>query len=255
MPQATQPATQPTTPTRDAGDLIAATCAGTRPSPYRFIHKALRVMLCQALLATGRLDADDAGERQRVVDEVERLLGFCADHLAHENHFLLAPLRERAPRAARAFQHDHDEHLDSIDALRLLLQRLRDADTQAPALAQQLHLRLSLFVADNLPHMVEEESTQTQALWDHFSDAELGAMLGALHASLSPAETATCVAWMARGLNTAELVQMLDEMRQGAPAPVFAEMAGLVQQTVDAPRWARVARALGLPPVPGLMTC
>ncbi len=253
MPQAFQPSHAH--PTSDAGDLIAVTCAGTRPNPYRFIHKALRVMLCQALLATGRLDADDAGERQRVVDEVERLLGCCADHLAHENHFLLTPLRERAPRAALAFQHDHAEHLESIDALRLLLQRLRDATDDAPALAQQLHLRLSVFVADNLPHMVEEESTQTQALWDHFSDAELAALLGALHASLSPAETATCVLWMARGLNTRELVQMLSELRQGAPAPVFAELAALVQQTVDAPRWATVARALGLPPVPGLMTC
>lgn len=242
-------------PTHDAGDMIAATCAGTRLNPYRFIHKALRVMLCQALLATGRLDADDAAARGRVVDEVERLLGFCADHLAHENHFLLAPLRERAPRAALAFQHDHAEHLESIAALRLLLQRLRDAGADAPALAQQLHLRLSVFVADNLPHMVEEESTQTQALWDHFSDAELGDLLGALHASLSPDETATCVLWMARGLNTAEVVQMLAEMRQGAPAEAFAAMADLVQQTLDAPRWATVARALGLPPVPGLMTC
>jgi hypothetical protein len=154
-----------------------------------------------------------------------------------------------------AFQHDHAEHLESIAALRLLLRQLRDAGSDAPALAYQLHLRLSVFVADNLPHMVEEESTQTQALWQHFSDAELAGLIDALHASLSPAEMATCVLWMARGLNTSELVQMLDELRQAAPAEAFAAMAGLVQQTLDAPRWARVARALGLPPVPGLMTC
>lgn len=249
---------QSSTQTPDAGDLLAAVSTTPRMQPYRFIHKALRVMLFHALQLSGSLDAADAGERQRIVDEVERTLEFCADHLAHENHFLLAPLRERAPRAALAFQSDHLEHLESIAALRLLLQRLRDAgDTgdDAPALAYQLHLRLSVFVADNLPHMVEEESTQTQALWAHFSDAELDALTAELHASLSPAEMATCVLWMARGLNTSELVQMLTELRQGAPAEAFATMAGLVQQTLEAPRWARVARALGVPPVPGLMTC
>lgn len=242
------------TQTPSRREPLAPVCAAQRVQPFRFIHKALRVMLFHTLQRSGALDATEPLERAAVVEEVERLLSFCADHLAHENHFLLAPLRERAPRAVLAFQHDHQDHLDSIAALRLLLRRLRDAgEHEAPALAYELHLRLSDFVADNLPHMVEEESTLTQALWEHFGDAELAGLLDALHASLSPQETATCLQWMARGLNHHELVMVLADIRRHAPAPVFAEMADVVRQHLATPRWARLARALGLPPVPGLV--
>lgn len=236
------------TQTPSRREPLAPVCAAQRVQPYRFIHKALRVMMFHTLQRSGALDADEPRERAAVVEEVERLLAFCADHLAHENHFLLAPLRERAPRAVLAFEHDHQDHLDAIAALRLLLARLRDADAQdASALAYELHLRLSDFVADNLPHMVEEETTQTQALWDHFSDAELDGLIGALHASLSPQENITCLQWMARGLNHRELVMVLADMRQHAPAPAFTAMADVVRQHLPTQRWARLARALDLP--------
>lgn len=235
---------------------LAAVCAAQRVQPYRFIHKALRVMMFHTLQRSGTLDASEPRERAAVVEEVERLLAFCADHLAHENHFLLAPLRERAPRAVLAFEHDHQDHLDTIAALRLLLARLRDAgEHDAQALAYELHLRLSDFVADNLPHMVEEETTQTQALWEHFSDAELAGLLDALHASLSPQENLTCLQWMARGLNHHELVMVLADLRQHASAAAFAGMADVVRQNLPTQRWARLARALGLPPLPGLGSC
>lgn len=159
-------------------------------------------------------------------------------------------------RTARraAFHEDHLEHLDAIGGLGRLLQALRDApDAQAPALAYELFLRLSVFIGENLAHMAEEESTLTQALWEHFSDAELADMEAALHATLAPHEMAFYLRWMAQGMNASETAALLAGARSGMPAEQFGQLAAIVQAAVPAPRWAAVARALGLPPAPGLV--
>lgn len=242
-------------PTLTTSTDLAEACASTRAQPYRHIHKALRVLFGHVLRRAGALDSADTQERAELVDEVERLLATCADHLAHENRFFHAPLRERAARSVRAFDDEHHEHLATIEALQLLLGRVRDGGDEAPARAYELYLRLSVFVADSLSHMAEEESTLTQALWHHFSDDEIAGMTAALQATLSPQESAYYLRWMARGLNGAELAALFAEARAQAPAQVFDGLLDIARQELDTPRWARVARALGVPPAPGLVAC
>jgi hypothetical protein len=169
-------------------DALVAACASARVQPYRALHKALRARLAHTQLRAAVLDAADPRDRAALVDEVERALAVCAEHLAHEDRFLHEPLRARSARAVLALHHDHLDQLDGIAALRLLLQRVRDAGDDGATLAYELSLRLSQFVADNLAHMAEEESTLTGALWAHFTDAELVALTDALHESLSRGE-------------------------------------------------------------------
>lgn len=229
-----------------SNDALAAACAGTRLQPYRFIHKALRRELFAVLQAAGALDVTLWEERNRLVAEVERVLAVCADHLAHENQFLHEPLRARLPRTVVPFDDDHAEHLASIDALRLLLQRVRDAGDDAAALAYELYLRLSQFVGENLAHMAEEESTMTRALWAHFSDAEIAGFVDGIHATLSPEENAMFVRWMAHALNATEQAQLLGDLRAHAPAEVFEAMSALVRHEIGAARWMRLREALDL---------
>jgi hypothetical protein len=228
-----------------------------RPQPYRHIHKGLRVLLTHTLQRAGALDADDAAERAALVRELELLLTVCTDHLAHENHFFHEPLRRRAPRAVLAFDEDHREHLGAIAHLRLHLQRVRDAGdhpgADAAALAYALYLDLSRFVAENLAHMAEEEATLTRALWQHFGDDEIRRLEDALHATLSPDESAFYLRWMARGLNVAELHALLADARAAAPAAVFDGLLDIATAELGTDRRARLLRALGLPAVPGLV--
>ncbi len=241
-------------PATDAIATASATAA-SRVAPYRYIHKGLRVLMAHTLQRAGALDAADQADRAAIVKEVERLLATCTDHLAHENRFFHEALRARAPSAVRPFHNDHLHHLEAISALHRLLQRLRDAAPEkAPVLAYELFLRLSVFVGENLAHMAEEESTLTQALWAHFSDAELAAIEGALHATLEPEDMAFYVHWMGQGLNASEAIALLGDLRAHAPAEVYAVTAGDIEDVMPVQRWARVARGLGLRPVHGRMT-
>lgn len=235
-------------PAADAIATASATAA-SRLAPYRYIHKGLRVLMAHTLQRAGALDAADETDRAAIVKEVERLLATCTDHLAHENKFFHEALRARAPSAVLPFHNDHLHHLQAISALHRLLLRLRDAGPEkAPVLGYELFLRLSVFVGENLAHMAEEESTLTQALWAHFSDAELAAIEGALHATLEPEEMAFYVHWMGQGLNAGEAIALLGDLRARASAEVFAVTAGDIEDVMPVQRWARVARGLGLRP-------
>lgn len=238
-------------------DTLTDTVAGSaRPQPYRFIHKALRALMCRTLQRVAALDAvrdEDRSELQLVVGE---LLQVCTDHLTHENTHYHAPLRERAPRAVLPFDEDHREHEASIAALRARLARVLDTHVggaAAQAQAYALYLELTRFVAENLEHMADEETQLTQALWEHFSDAEIQGLEDRLRAGLSDQESAYYLRWMARALDDAELLTLAQGARAAMPPEAFPEVFGLIAAELDADRGVRLARRLGLPVVPGLV--
>ncbi|OGA81652.1 MAG: hypothetical protein A2711_04780 [Burkholderiales bacterium RIFCSPHIGHO2_01_FULL_63_240] len=165
----------------DAPDGLRTVCHSPRIRPYERMHDDLRRQLLRLMLQALDLDASEAHKCATFAAMAEHALCRCESHLALEEALFHAPLRARAPRALMAVDLDHEQLQQSLATLRDTLQRLRDARTsdQAEAIARELRLRLSLFVADGLAHMVEEESTLTRAWWAHFSDDEIRACLHA----------------------------------------------------------------------------
>lgn len=165
----------------DAPDGLHAVCHTPRIRPYTRLHDELRRQLLRLMLQALDLDASEPGKCATFAAMAEHALRRCESHMALEEALLHAPLRERAPRTLQAVELDHEQLQQSLATLRDTLQQLRDARTpdEAEATARELRLRLSLFVADGLAHMVEEESTLTRAWWAHFSDDEIGACLEA----------------------------------------------------------------------------
>lgn len=165
----------------DTFDGLHIVCHSPRVRPYARMHDELRRQLLRLMLQALDLDASAPHLRATFASMAEHALRRCESHLALEAALLHAPLRARAPRALMAVELDHEQLQQSLAALRDTLRQLRDAraNDAAEAIARELCLRLSLFVADSLAHMVEEESTLTRAWWAHFSDDEIRACLEA----------------------------------------------------------------------------
>jgi hypothetical protein len=72
---------------------------------YSGIHKALRAMMADTLLALGRMDPADDAEVAQVTERVLQLLGFCGSHLAHENAFVHPAIEARAAGASERIAH------------------------------------------------------------------------------------------------------------------------------------------------------
>lgn len=240
-------------PTLDT--LASPVPAGVAPARfdlYVLIHKALRLFMHDTLTRLGRMDTADAPEVKAVLDQVQALLDGCRAHLAKENSYLHAAIEARRPGASVQIAAEHVEHLEAIAGLEAEAATVRALPT--PAAALRMYRHLALFVGENLAHMHQEETEHNAALWAAYSDAELLEVHERILASIPPLEMASVLRWMVPALSPAERAEMLGAMMAGMPPDAFAGVLDIVRPHLDDTAWAKLARALGLPPVPGLVT-
>ena len=184
---------------------------------YAFIHKGLRASMTDALVRVGRLDAHDAAEVAEVAAEVSSLLDFCSSHAKHENSVVHAAIEARSPGATRKVAVEHEQYERDIILMRGLLGSLPGN----PAAAHALYHALSVFVAENLAHMHDEETHHNALLWETHSDAEIHALHERILAGLKPEESRLALRWMLPHMSAQERAGVLGGMRQAAPAEVF----------------------------------
>ncbi|UUZ72681.1 hemerythrin domain-containing protein [Polaromonas sp. P1(28)-8] len=221
---------------------------------YAGIHKALRALMADTLLALGRTDTDDALELAQASQRVMELLDFCASHLQHENEFIHAAMEARAPGASEVIAHEHEEHERHIGELSGLACALLKIEAKQRASATlELYRQLALFIASNFQHMHVEETAHNAVLWSRYTDAELAELHAALVASIPPQEMMYVVRWLVPFMNPAERIAMMADMRAHAPAPAFAAALDTVRPHLSDREWAKLTRGLGLPTVPGLV--
>lgn len=219
---------------------------GHRFNMYQAIHKGLRAFMADTLVRVGITDHTDAHERKEAAEQLRSLLHLCAQHLAHENHFLHTAMEQRVPGSAAQCSREHIQHTAHIEALSACLDRalrLQDA-AQAASAWLSLYHALSLFVADNYEHMLLEEREHNAVLWRHFSDEELIEIHDALLASIPVEEMALCFRWILPHLSHPERVAMMGGMRQGMPAEVFASQLDLARPLLNARAWHKLQAAL-----------
>jgi hypothetical protein len=218
---------------------------------YSGIHKALRAVMADTLLAVGRMDPADEAEVAQAGERVLQLLGFCGAHLAHENAFVHPAIEARAPGGSERVAHEHEEHERDIAELSRQVAQLQVAPAEGrAAAAQALYRALALFIAGNFQHMHVEETAHNAVLWARYTDAELAALHDALVGSIPPDEMMQVMRWMVPFMNAPERAMMLADMRAKAPPPAFAAVLDLVRPHLSAREWDKLAQALDLAPEP-----
>lgn len=227
---------------------LAATQAQQRFDMYTGIHKALRALMADTLLALGRMDPHDEADVAQASQRVLELLDFCGSHLRHENEFVHTAIEARAPGASDQIAGEHEEHEHHIAQLRGLIVALGTqpaAGRGAAALAR--YRETALFVAANFRHMHVEETAHNAVLWARYTDAELVEIHAALLASIPPQEMMFALRWLVPYMNPGERSAMLGDMREHAPAPAFAAALDLVRPLLSESEWGKLARDLDLP--------
>lgn len=242
----------------DNDEMVSVVSAGgttNRVDLYVGIHKAMRFLMADLLVAVGKMDASDDSAVEWIGSRVLQFADFCTSHLTHENDFVHTALEARLPGASARIATEHVEHEQAIAALKAAagqLQKSQGSQREHDALA--LYRQLALFIAHNFEHMQAEEIELNQALWAHYTDEELLALHGRLLATIPPEETLFVMRWMVPAMTPAERLQLLQGMQAHAPAPAFAVVLDVVQPHLSTGEWAKLARGLKLAPTAGLMT-
>lgn len=214
---------------------------------YAPIHKALRLFMTDTLLRLGRLDLQDEQDLAAGLAQLDTLLDAAASHLQHENDAIHPALEARQAGLSHRIAAEHRDHLDAIATLRAHAAALRA--TPEAAAAHRLYRQLAAFVAENFEHMDGEETRHNQALWAGYGDAELQAIEGRILAGIGPQEMRLWLRWLIAALNPTERAQLIAGLPPAARAPVLDSARALLDDTA----WAKLCRALGEAPVPGLV--
>ena len=214
---------------------------------YAPIHKALRLFMTDTLLGLSRLDLDDPQDLVAGLDQLDALLEAARCHLQHENDFIHPAIEARRSGVSDRIAAEHREHLDAMATLSAQAASLR-AEPE-PAAAHRLYRQLAAFIAENFEHMDGEEPRHNQALWAAYGDAELREIEGRILASIGPQEMSQWLRWMIPALSPCERAQLITGMPDAVRAPVLATARSLL----DDAAWAKLCRALGHAPAPGLV--
>lgn len=234
---------------------VTATPSMPRHDIHGPIHKALRLQMTTALHRLGALDVDDDGDLDSTLGALDEMLAVCRLHLAHESRHVHPVLDAAAPGSIDQAEHDHQAHRRELDVLAGDLRALRSAARHdRDRLARLLYRDVGRFVADNLLHMAHEEKTHNALLWAHLDDAALRELESRIVADTEPAQMQTVLAHMLPALNHGERTALLSGMQSGMPAEAFVAVLDLARRVLGTRAWAALARALGLPPEPGLIT-
>lgn len=219
----------------------------TRVDLYRLIHKALRAVMSQTLLAVGRADCEDEGEVAQALEQVELLVELCRDHLDHENRFIHSAIEERVPGAAMHTAYDHLHQQSSLNALaELCLAITRSASIARSTLMDQLYRQLARFVEDNFEHMRYEETENNAILWAAYTDPELLAIERNLVASIPHGLLVKYLRNMLPAVSHSERIDILLGLRAVRDATGFAEVLDSVESRLSPREIDKLHLGLGL---------
>ncbi len=229
----------------------AAAARGDAPRMdlYVSIHKALRSFMTDTLARIGRIDVADRADRDAALGQLDELLALCLAHLCHENDFVHTAIEARQPAGSQRIAAEHVEHGESIAALQAEATALRAAaGGDADRLALRLYRHLALFVAENFQHMHIEETVHNALLWQHYSDAELGALHGRLLASIPPQEHASSPAGWCRRRRRPSAPLIVGGAKAQMPPEALLGVMAIVRPHIDDAGWAKLAAAVGIDP-------
>jgi hypothetical protein len=190
---------------------------------YGPVHKGLRLAETQMLVRLGACSGEDAHVLARLLSDLVGLLSLCEHHLENEDRWIHAALEARAPGAADRLAQGHEHHRGSFEDLEAMIGRIETAPAAArPGLMKQLYLRFSLFMAEDLVHMAEEEQLVLPVLQSLFTNAELQDIEDRIVSGLTPADMVAFGRFLIPAATRPDRIALLSAIRANAPAEAFA---------------------------------
>jgi hypothetical protein len=203
------------------------------------IHKAIRRGLGDLLGQMGATDFDDPSGIAGLGDALESLLAFCEDHLGHEENVVRPACGDRL--VPEVFDRGHPRHLRYIAEIRALFRAVKGSSKKhRPAIAHALYLHFSVFVADCLEHMAEEERVLLPLMLKTLGEEQVLAIRDRILGSMAPTALAESARRMLSACNATEQHELVLGILAKAPRPVAIELVRSSKPELDDSAFARL---------------
>lgn len=214
---------------------------------YTGIHKAIRSLLNDLVARASHTEWNDRASIASLLEHTDAAFEILNDHAHHENEHIGPALAERCRDVYVQITSAHHTQDEQLIQLRAQLVAIDPAGEEAAAEGQCFVVALSRIVGEFYTHMADEEEIAMPALWEAFSEAELGDLYQRLLASIPPPKMLATMRWMIPAMNHPERVYLLAGAQQNAPPPVFGALLGIARAHLAPAELARLEGEL-VPP-------
>ena len=167
-------------------------------------------------------------------------------HAHHEDTFILPAIVYYNPWLANEFEKEHGEDNRLAQQLKHLINIFRATTTEEEKLTagSAISKAFTDFLIFNLQHMAKEELVLNQALWQHYTDAEIMELNQTIIANIPAEEKVVTAQWMMRGINNVEAINWLKMTKRNAPEPEFWKVYSLTKTELPMYRRLEVQEAI-----------
>jgi hypothetical protein len=218
----------------------------TRYNPFNQIHKALRALSYDTVIALQQTDFTVEAEMNTVLQRVALLVELFEDHAYHEDSFMFPHLKKLDVTLAEEFEREHHKDHELGERIKeAIASCLSATDTDGRKKAGwSVYYALNEFIAFNLYHTNKEELEINPVIWKHFTDEELLAISHQIVATIPPDKMAIQGKWMVKGMNDEEITHWAAAIRQSAPDFVFQQIVQLITEELSAERSRKILNAV-----------
>ncbi|HEV8112945.1 MAG TPA: hypothetical protein VGR31_09230 [Planctomycetota bacterium] len=213
---------------------------------YTHVHKAVRVLLFDAVEIVGRTDFRRAGEIPALAACVRRMIRLTRGHAEHEDREIHPLVHRLAPEVAADLEQGHDRFEGVEREIEKLLVRIENPLTSSDervSLGRKVHDMIGPLAADHLTHMALEEARVNRLLWAHCGDGEIREIQGRIIAAIPPHEVGEWIELMIGAGCLSERAALLAGMRATVPADVFAGVTAAARASVAESAWSEALQA------------
>jgi hypothetical protein len=215
---------------------------------FTSIHKAIRAMIYEAGGGLQTVDFVDERAALKTTADLIPVLSLLREHHETEERFVFPEVRRFDEALVDDLQTQHRtiETLLAIAGDAVVATDDAAGSSERVEAGVELNRRFNELTAFYLQHLAHEEVTMLPVTWQHFTDAQLGAMQGTIMGSMEPELALQWLGWMFRGLNRAELVGMVAGAKANMPEPALEAIKDLAAATMEPTAWQVVREQAGL---------
>lgn len=201
-----------------------------RDDLFTHIHQAVRLGLMELVGEVGATDWTDPDEVAQLDASWRPMLALLESHTHHEDRYMFPLLAGADPGATNDCEAQHREMDTWLADIAGWFDRLVEHPDNDGGLL--LYRELTLFTADYLRHIHEEETRIMGRIWELCSDEEIASAREAFLADTPPDVMATALGLMLRATNMSHRMELIGSMAASAPREVVDGVLGIAERVL-----------------------
>jgi len=211
---------------------------------YKEVHKGIRKELFDLAMLVGSMDFQNPISLETLKETFNRTYNLLETHAHSEDTYVEPLINKVNVDIAKKTSSKHKNLEDDINELRQKLSGMDAHKKDSVVQGHAFYLQLTIFIAEYIKHIADEEKIIMPILWNNYNDEELINTSSKIRMGIPEPIMKNFMTCMIPAMNHSERVAMFTGMKMSAPEEVYYGMCMLVQSFLSSSEWRKLENAV-----------